>query len=259
MESFRQNEVICIVDILLILKCTIMKKLLTHLFVLACIVAGFSSCEQGNLEEMVNEPSQVISFKYHGETYIGTYQVIGKNIIYNNKDIQKIQKELANNPNLATFVDEKGNVEYFSSYDELRANIPSSNEPPLSSVATKQAAPIIANLSIYSKAKYKGSSKTFNATAQGMGAYYTNLSAIGFSKNISSLKLKVNASNIGPDFVHVTLWDQVGYKGHSITWRVSYSHQKEEISNLNDYMLQIPLIATWDKAAQSLSFGLDGL
>lgn len=231
-----------------------MEKLLKLFFVLTCIAISLASCEQSNTEtpNLANEKMGTVSFKYNGKSYHSEYQTDGKIITYSNEEVKEVIEELSNKPNLATYINENGQIEYFNDYESLKSILPQNTSV---STTTKAGGQTIASLSIYANTNYKGSSKTFQATDTGTGAYYTNLSAIGFSKNISSLKLNANPPYIGINAVHVTLWDQIGFKGHSITWNIDSRQQTQNIPDLGKYILQIPGITTWNDVAQSLQFG----
>ncbi len=234
-----------------------MKKLLTLFILLICIIINFSSCEQNSIEENTKATEQMpesINFKYQGKSYTSSYQVIDKDIVYSNKEVKELLEKFTSNPNLATLIDENGNVEYFDNYKELYTHL--SIPATFSNIVTKATSPAIASCSIYVNTKYKGSSKKFTTTGKGNGAYYTNLSTIGFANNISSIKLNANPPYIGSYNVHVTLWDQTNYTGHSITWRITYQQQNQNIPDLSKYLIQIPMIATWSDSAQSLQFGV---
>lgn len=161
-----------------------MKKLVKHLLVLMCITVGLASCEQDNISEpySANEKMESISFKYNGQTYYSQYKKYGKNIIYSNKKVPELLERLNDKPNLATLINEYGEIEYYDNYESLKANFIQNNNSSFPNFTTKSVVPVIATCTIYIDTKYRGGGKTFQATGAGLGAYYSDLSTIGFSK-----------------------------------------------------------------------------
>lgn len=91
-----------------------MKKLLTLFILSICIIINFSSCEQNSIEENTKATEQIpesINFKYQGKSYTSSYQVIDNDIVYSNKEVTELLGKFTSNPNLATLIDENGNVE----------------------------------------------------------------------------------------------------------------------------------------------------
>lgn len=234
-----------------------MRKMLFLLWGVLSIVL-LTSCEQNDKEDFANNSNQVFNFKYEGQNYCCNYQMINGEVVCNDKQVQQVYSKLANNPNLATLINEDGSLEYFDSYEELIEYL--NKVTPVTKQADMRAAGNArSTVGLYADINYRGENRSFvfNTPGQQTGAAYADLSTIGLLNKISSVK-------VGTDYFtplnfnsRITLYEQRNFKGYSITWQtVRNTKNPINVPDLSKiYRRPAPSILTWDNAAQSARIG----
>lgn len=245
------------------------KHLLLSFFLLSSLFVSFSSCEQNCIDENINKNLETTSFIYHGVSYSYNSQNINRNTYCSKPQSNRLHLTILSNPNLATLINENGNIEYFDSYEELIAQIKNrgqsaQNTPQNSIYQTRTPTYAIKiTVNLYINVNYKGGGKILTHYPGDLVAPYVinDLSTVGLLNKISSLKINSETSgqfDLAP--AYITLWDQKNFNGRSVTWKTRSNWVEAE----PDVIVKVPNLYNvkrgldgqhWNDAAQSIKFG----
>lgn len=221
----------------------------------------FVSCSQNEIEEFTNESEECLEFRYLGKKYCSKITLDNNSVICEDKETQVIYHKLANNPNLAVFVDENGDIEYFDSYEQVLNHIRQTNSLKTNdNIVTRAKYAAKATVSFHADANYKGENRSFILYTPSFqkSAAFADLNSIRLLNKISSVKFNVDFyTSIGTDKPCVTLFDGKNFTGYSITWRIDYnSKNPNNIPDLSKiHRGPMVVTTTWDNAAQSAKIG----
>lgn len=245
-----------------------MKTIINYLLVLTGCLFFLSSCDNSIIEEPINLPTDpnptlnAINFVYQGKSYTSIYQKENGTFFYEDKDVEQLVQKLSALPELATYIHKDGTIEYFDSFSELESSLAKDKVSFLAEEVQSRAGGAYVptcELSIYEHKKYKGKNVKFVVYGNDQYHYYqmANLAQCGMANMITAMKLHCNFIQYPPGPTptgHVTFWDQVSFKGHSITWTVDINRHDTNISNFTDYgRYTIPEAPgnNWNDAANS--------
>ncbi|RGX78182.1 hypothetical protein DXA68_12345 [Bacteroides stercorirosoris] len=201
----------------------------------------FNSCEQ-EVNDSLKDEQGTTMFKYKGVLYSGEINVA-------------IKEKLATLPELAMYVDENGGIEYFDNYEDLLKNICGDDLSLTDDVSTKASRTVTTSyITLYKDLNYKGGSKTYDISSSGTRyVHISDLSSIGFSNNISSVKIEIRNPGNPDKQSMLTLWDDVNYKGPTVVFRVPARDNTWFMPDLRTMPRGVSG-GNWNDAARSLKF-----
>lgn len=201
------------------------------------------SCEQDFPNDEMNPKGKGIpiisSFNYNGKFY------------YTMTD--SIVNHFKNLPELTIYIDENGNREYFDTHEDFMKMLRSKFGVSLYNdeiATTRSNGETSATASIYKDVNYRGDSKTFQISSSGTRwIHVSDLSSIGFSQAISSVRLTVQNPQSTEYGVLFRLWENPNYSGMSMGLNITNQTQW-----LYPDLRSLPrgiYGATWNDAARS--------
>lgn len=206
-----------------------------QLFLLFLLSAFLFSCSnefeeiktQENTDELLSGQTQ---FTYKGKIYSSNYEIVNSVFVYENKEVDELLTSLYENPTLAAYVGENGDMEYFDNIEEMKAI--KEKEISVTRAISTRAFPFPANrgVTFYEYPNYERASITYGPVEEALGRIPK-----WWNDNFSSL-----ATNS----CSVTLYRDKDFTGASITFGYNIC-----VPDLRAY--QCSKHRTWDNQASS--------
>jgi|GEM_PF-6149734 hypothetical protein len=212
-------------------------KTLSYLFTLFLAFILFS-CENENYE-IVNDNSNTsvnsFTFTFEGKVYSSiAYNIDDSTMVLEDKNVDEIYSSLMKLPELATYIDDNGDLYFFKNEEELDNYL-----RPKTKVSFPSYPLPILRVHFYSGENYTGTKAPFSYGSgflvpndrmkYYLDRYYTNayrlevpdlriwdFNDILTSFSISDVSEKPNASGVGQ--YNIRLYEHVGFKGNTVTF-----------------------------------------
>jgi len=244
-----------------------MKKIRT---ILALLVGAFifTSCQSDSDSQLSDNSAELktISLSYNGNTYHSSYYEAEDGcLIFTDKIVEKVYKEIQENPTLATLMKANGEIEYFESFDKLTSlyqpiSLEEDNDTPSLRIIQGNSAAVegvYGEVTFYTEPDCPTipNMLTSQYAYQIRGEHYAPTLPSSFHKKFSSMWINVvRESGFTGKYDHcVTFFSETNYQGASCSFESSIGYYKRNLKNIPaitstyDWDNQIASIRSWYK------------
>lgn len=204
-----------------------------------------------------------LSFIYNDKTYTSDCEIIGDSTVILDENVKLVAESLALKPELASFVQEDGMIEYFDNHDLLKKKH-ELEVVTMNGVMTRHYVKG-AKLQMFDDVNFKDRSITFEGDDFEKGTEIPQLkdSPYKFNDKMSSFKF-VFTGVVLDDMPYrhqaytVTFWEDDHYKNHNVTFTIEAKDiyaNSFEVSSLKSIPLYPGSSKNWNDKVTSLKLG----